>query len=621
MIFTINFLISVNNIRSYLEIESEIHAQDTATSLGLSLSPYLANADDPMIQTMMNVIFDRGYYKEIKLTDREGKELIKLTNEKVFEEIPQWFIDALPMKTATGTTEISSGWTIGGSLDVVVNPGYGYLKLYEQAKSAFQYSLIAFLLSLLLLTMILRLTLLPLKRIDRLARSIAGGEFETITKLPWTTEIRNVALSMNHMSGKIEGVIRNLHAKLEKINRRLKSDDLTGLDIKSTFETDMKQLFMSKQEAFVFIVKADCLGGYAKDRGNEAADAFLKDFAHTLNAAVKEADKENDKVYRFYGGEFAVIARAANRIKAAELAELLGSRFSGLAQQYGLSDIAHIGVAPFDPIGTTATILSAAAEAYEQAKLIGANGYFIREAEKQAKNPAEWKALLERVIDGGEFKVSYVGQVYALAQERPAVLLMEEAFTRAFDEEGEPIAIGAFVSIAEKHGRIADLDKGVIMRTIQHILRRGVSHDIAVNLSMESIRNTDFRYWLTDILTKYRTSAKQMVFSMTAYAVIRDVEAFKRFADLVHENGARVILKRFETQFVALEEVKHFKLDFIRLAREYTLGIATDPGKKTFVEAMKELGGLLDIRIIAEEVKSEQDFEVVKSIGIYGASR
>ena len=72
MIFSVNFVLSVNNIRDYLEGESQIHAQDTATSLGLSLSPYMVDNKDPVIEMMMNAIFDRGYYKEIQLVDVNG---------------------------------------------------------------------------------------------------------------------------------------------------------------------------------------------------------------------------------------------------------------------------------------------------------------------------------------------------------------------------------------------------------------------------------------------------------------------------------------------------------------------------------------------------------------------
>ena len=114
IIFSVNFVLSVNNIRSYLEGESQIHAQDTATSLGLSLSPYMVDTQDPVLETMMKAIFDRGYYKEIKLVDVTGQSLVTLRNDKTFASVPQWFIDFVPMQTARADSEISSGWSISG---------------------------------------------------------------------------------------------------------------------------------------------------------------------------------------------------------------------------------------------------------------------------------------------------------------------------------------------------------------------------------------------------------------------------------------------------------------------------------------------------------------------------
>ncbi|MGB0989986.1 MAG: LapD/MoxY N-terminal periplasmic domain-containing protein, partial [Halarcobacter sp.] len=41
VIFTGNFIISVKNTKEYLELESQTKAQDTATSLGMSLRPLI----------------------------------------------------------------------------------------------------------------------------------------------------------------------------------------------------------------------------------------------------------------------------------------------------------------------------------------------------------------------------------------------------------------------------------------------------------------------------------------------------------------------------------------------------------------------------------------------------
>jgi len=203
VIFTVNFIISVNNTRSYLEIEAEIHAQDTATSLGLSLSPHMTGENDPLLLTMVNVIFDAGYYKQIRLLNAKGEEWVDVENPDTFDEVPEWFVRLLPMKTAIAESEISSGWTIAGKLFVTISPGYAYLKLYQQAKKALLYSFIAYILFNVLVYFLLRFILIPLKRIEQQAKDIANGNFNTIEKIPMTTEIKSVTLSMNYMSKKI----------------------------------------------------------------------------------------------------------------------------------------------------------------------------------------------------------------------------------------------------------------------------------------------------------------------------------------------------------------------------------------------------------------------------------
>lgn len=189
----------------------------------------MTNDKDPVIETMMKAIFDMGYYKEIRLVDADNKELVELVSDKAVAGVPDWFMDLLPMTSATAESEISSGWNLSGVIYVTVNSGYGYLKLYEQAKSGFYYSLAAFLISIGLLALTLRFTLASLSRIDQLARQISDGQFDSIAELPWTREVRNVALSMNTMSQKIKTTIAGLHGKLDSMGASLLRDDLTGL--------------------------------------------------------------------------------------------------------------------------------------------------------------------------------------------------------------------------------------------------------------------------------------------------------------------------------------------------------------------------------------------------------
>ena len=332
MIFAGNFVISVNNTKEYLETESVTKAQDTATSLGMTLKALLKDKKDPEIEGILKAIANRGFYKEIRLEDTAftfvdsqiidnskdlsqddywkinevsvdvkygsikleddndefGTELleleeddtntqdvneddthtiytfepskdyikggvipikfsasfedklvnsivnlelnnilVKISRDVKFESVPQWFIDFLPMDMTEQKSEISDGWKTTATIYVSANPGDAYAKLYEQAQGAIYYAIVAFIIAIVLLVIFLRFILHPLNSIENLATNIAQGKFETIKKLPWTTELRKVAISMNDMSTKIEGVISKLNNNLENMTKKLSIDDLT----------------------------------------------------------------------------------------------------------------------------------------------------------------------------------------------------------------------------------------------------------------------------------------------------------------------------------------------------------------------------------------------------------
>ena len=621
VIFTVNFYTSVSNIRDYLQIESEIHAQDTATSLGLSLSPYILDEDDTILETMINAIFDRGYYLEILLLNRHDKELVKKTNPKSFEQVPQWFTEMLPMETVTVKSEIDAGWVKGGTVFVTIHPGFGYLKLWEQAKESLTYSVISLVFFIGILILILRLVLSPLAKINSLAMSIADGNFDTIKKLPWTRDIRNVAVSMNLMSGKIEKVIKNLNAKLENAGKRLRVDELTGLEMRSTFETEMKQRFMANHKGFIFIIRIDQLGDFASKESSTTVDEFIKGFVKSIRDALSDLSMSGEFLYRIVGAEFVLIADCNDDKAAGQLCEKILANLKKLGEEFDKEEVAHIGGIAFDEHGTTASMISAATEAYEKARLIGSNSFAISQGGENARTADEWKSLVADVIDNQRIAINYAAQAFSLIDGQEQQLLLEEAMAGATDSEGQVLPIGTFISVAENIGKILQFDTDVVKKVIDYIKGESIDHDVAVNLSFTSLASNDFRSDLYKLLQDNQDACQQLVFSVTAYGAAKDINAFASFIDFAHRNGAKVMLKRFESRFISMDEVKQFKLDYIRLARVYTENIGSDSEKRRLVEAMRELGELLDVKVVAEAVESDSDYEAVKEIGLSAASR
>ena len=725
LIFTGNFIISVKNTKEYLEIESITKAQDTATSLGMSLKTLLKDKYDPEIGSIINAIANRGFYKEIRLensffniqdsdliraskdldgskwtvsnvliderigkleiigsgdlekelfalengTEKENKEnvsdeesknsydfivndsskdikdvtfnftatntegktintsavlnvdktLVQVSRDEKFDYVPQWFIHLIPIHLQEQSSEISNGWQTTAIIYVSANAGDAYAKLYEQAKNAIVYALVAFVISLLILFVFVQYLLKPLKRIEKLANSIAVGKFETIEELPWTTEIKTVALAMNDMSRKIEAIIDKLNTNLENLTKKLSRDELTQLELRQSFETDMKDMFIQKNTGYVFIIKIYELANFAKNHTNKEINNFIKKFALILSSTKLN---ENSKImaYRFFGSEFAIIAKDFNDKDAKEYSLILQKKFEELASEYIKKDIVHIGSTPFNPIGTIPQILQAANEAYEKATLIGPNEIFIAENPTTARDMEEWKNLIFDIVDNSKFNLKYIGNATTLNNSSDDIV-MQEAFASIKDKENLDIPIGTFVSIAERYGKIIDFDKKIITKVINNILINKINHDISINLSIESISNTGFILWLEKTIDEHKSIAKQLVFSVTAYAVAKDVEKFKFFADEMHQHGAKIIIKRFESKFIPLNNIKDFNLDYIRLAREYTNNVTHDSSKQSFIEAIVDLTHLLNIKLFAENVQEDEDLETIRELKVYGASR
>jgi EAL domain-containing protein (putative c-di-GMP-specific phosphodiesterase class I)/GGDEF domain-containing protein len=722
MIFTGNFIISVKNTKEYLETESITKAQDTATSLGMSLRNLLKDKYDPEIESIINAIANRGFYKEIRLensffniedsdlikgskdlddskwkvsnvfiderigklevigtsdlekellalengTNKENqkteknqnsydfivndafknikdvtfnftatnesgkivntsaildvdKTLVQVSRDEKFDYVPQWFIHLIHIKLKEQSSEISNGWQTTAVIYVSANAGDAYAKLYDQAKSASIYALIAFIISMLILFVFVQYILKPLKRIEKLANSIAIGKFETIDELPWTTEIKTVALAMNDMSRKIEAIIDKLNTNLENLTQKLSRDELTQLDLRQNFETDMKDMFIQKNTGYVFIIKIFELANFAKNHTNKEINNFIKKFALILST-TKLNENSRITAYRFFGSEFAIIAKDFTDAQAKEYSLILQKKFEELASEYIKKDIVHIGSTPFNQIGTIPQILQSANEAYERATLIGPNEIFIAENAASARDMEEWKDLIFDIVDNSKFNLKYIGNATILSDSTNEIV-MQEAFASIKDKDNLDIPIGTFVSIAERYGKIIDFDKKIITKVINNILINKIKHDISINLSIDSISNTGFILWLEKTIDEHKAIAKQLVFSVTAYAVAKDVEKFKFFADEMHEHGAKIIIKRFESKFIPLNNIKDFNLDYIRLAREYTNNITNDSSKQYFIEAIVDLTNLLNIKLFAENVQENEDLETIKKLQVYAASR
>ncbi len=96
--FLATVIISTQNLRAFLLAQLESHAQDTATALGLSLSHPIQANDTTAITSMVNAVFDRGYFRQLDIVMLNGDTLLSRSRQAQTSKVPKWFTDIIDLQ-------------------------------------------------------------------------------------------------------------------------------------------------------------------------------------------------------------------------------------------------------------------------------------------------------------------------------------------------------------------------------------------------------------------------------------------------------------------------------------------------------------------------------------------
>ncbi|MGL6029122.1 MAG: LapD/MoxY N-terminal periplasmic domain-containing protein, partial [Legionella sp.] len=119
LVFLGTYLITMNNARNFFMQQIESNAQDTATSLGLSLSQSFAKDDVATMNSMVQAVFDRGYFFTIEVKDMQGNVLVVKQRASGHSRIPLWFEHLIKWSSSEKNSLVMNGWMQAGMVSVV----------------------------------------------------------------------------------------------------------------------------------------------------------------------------------------------------------------------------------------------------------------------------------------------------------------------------------------------------------------------------------------------------------------------------------------------------------------------------------------------------------------------
>jgi len=625
LMFAGTWLANLSSTRQFLQDQLASHAQDTATSLGLSLSPHMAKGDLPTMEAMISAVSDRGYYRLVRLQEADGKLLVERRAEMTIESVPHWFVTWVPLEVPQAEAVVMSGWAQAGKVVVESHPGYAYRELWGVVVRMLGWFAVAAALVALLAGFGLKALMRPLSRVEAQARAISERRFEIQERLPRTRELRRVVAAMNRMALRLKSLFEEQAATVERLREQVYQDGVTGLGNRRYLESSVESHMRDKEgvpRGTLILLQINNLQAINDSQGFSEGDEWLCSVAATLERQARTL--VNPVAARIAGGDFALLLPGVDADKAERIARRLCADVADMrAHEVTKSDdICHLGGVVYHSEVALGDLLAEADLALQAARRKGPNSWHLLQMEAEqhevVRGKEAWKRLLGDVVRQRDMEL-YVQDIVECRN--PEVVLHREVLAR-MPRPGSGIwSAGGFYPMAERVGLASSLDR-LVMEKVLVLCAAGDARfsRLGVNLSFASLRDEAFRRWLVEQLDAMPATRTQLIFEFSEYGVSRHLSLLQELSAALQARGHGLGVDHFGRGFSNFGYLRTLRPEYVKIDRIYTDSLVeAEEESRFFISSICALAHSLEIQVIAEGVEHQAQWDILKKLNVDGA--
>lgn len=626
-LFLAVILISVMmlNFRSATEFaQNQLYndAKNTAHSLGLSLSKVADPSDTSSMETMINAIYDSGYYQQIRLVDVEGKKVYTRETDLRVSDVPQWFIKMVPIHTASATSDIMIGWSRFGTLEVSSHTGNAYRQLYSTLIDLVETFLMIGIVVFMTLYVLLSVSLKSLKRIRDQAKAIIDNEFIIEKKVPFTTEFRSVTTAMNAMVEKVKDIFERENETLRRYHELLYKDSETKLHNRRYLTAklpDYLQSDASLSSGVYVMISLDEIDRLKREKGYERYSQFINTLSEALNTqlgsfrhALIARLNESDFFVVLPTCDIHTISHQCEQI-ILNLRQVIDEMDSNIAKYL----VIGCGVGSYSESDSLKSLFSRADHTVTQSKL---SGKLAVDANKESDSALvlgreEWRVELLKSLSESRMLLAF----QSVVEQRSNTLnvIHEEIFLRLLDKEGTMHSAGYFIPVATSLGLIDTLDRYMIEKVFKHIQEHNPLTPLALNLSGDFVKKYANIQWLRERLESFhRTNDLVLWFEVSNQTALHELEAVSAISAVVKLYGCRFGIDHFAIPEAGAHYLQAIRPDYVKANSAYLQDMMIDQSTGKSRESFNNLIRSLGISVVAINIEDAEDIERLSALGI-----
>ncbi|BCN92468.1 GGDEF domain-containing protein [Thiomicrorhabdus immobilis] len=609
------FTLNLNNTKQFLQEQLQSHAQDTATSLGLSLSSIENPEDISSMETMINAVFDRGYYSHINLIDMENNILYQRENAKSMDDVPDWFINAIEFHTPEAQALVQAGWIPVGTINVASHAGYAYIELWKAATNLLAWFSLAALIAILIAIYTLQIMLKPLKDMEKQAEAIVKKEYLIQQHLPSTIEFRQVVSAMNGMVTKLKSVFERDANTAEKLQRMAYQDSVTQLSNRRHFEMIIDSLLDPNDDVpagVICLIRVNQLKELNDQFGYLAGDKLMKSLADEMKTRLHH---ENSIFARLNGTELVAVLPGLVAHQIEESAKTICQSMPNILKTIQADDAStsiSLAYTSYQPGQSRGPIMGNLDFAIEQAEKQGSNTFFYYNTNLDQSNlDSSWEQSLTQAIKDKRFLLFHQS-----AYDTELKVHDQELFIRLKDTDGTIRSAAYFMPTVEQFHKTAEIDLLVINLAIQHLKTHPDTALLSINLSKAILDNEQFHKTLIQTLADNAKLTSRIAFELPERLVIEQKPKAWPLIHNLRKLGINIGIDHFGTRLGNMRYLQDLRPDYIKLDAAFTKAIENDEQTRNYVSSLCELADGLDIDVIAMTVENETQLKAFNELGV-----
>ncbi|WP_296635134.1 MULTISPECIES: EAL domain-containing protein [unclassified Thiobacillus] len=399
-------------------------------------------------------------------------------------------------------------------------------------------------------------------------------------------------------------------------------DALTGLYNRHRFQQELARTMLDSDrhqtQCAVMFFDLDEFKTINDSYGHRAGDALLIRVASEISTLVRR----NEVLARLGGDEFAILLPSAQGNEAEVLADRVVRAIAQIPFRFegqNLRLTTSLGIAYYPGQAADADDLVARADiAMYQAKDAGKNTWRVfradTEADTEMRTRLSWGERISNALDKGLFQLHFQGVYRA----EDGTLSHLEALIRMTDERnpGQLIMPGHFIQLAEKSGRILDIDRWVIHEIVRRLAENPAIPSIALNLSGRSLSEPGLPQYIGDELRQAGVNPSRLIVEITETAAVSDLHDAQRMIEALRQLGCGVCLDDFGVGFASFAYLKHLHVDTIKIDGIFIRDLPSDPDNQVFVQAMVSVALGLGKSVVAEYVEDGPTLALLRQFGV-----